>query len=136
LSITTSADTALTVTVPVAVFDTAPWPSATVYRNVSVPVNTALGVYVTEPLPLGTAVPLTGEVTIATDAALIPTSSVSLATTLIVTGVPFAVVAVSFTATGGWFTPPPTLTNRTASAHVLTVDPETALMVTRPVPLK
>ena len=44
LSITTSAETALTVTVTVAVFDTAPWPSATVYRNVSVPVNVPLGV--------------------------------------------------------------------------------------------
>jgi hypothetical protein len=91
------------VTDTVAAFDTAPWPSATVYRNVSVPVNVPLGVYVTAPLPLGTAVPFDGEVTIATEAALIPASSVSFDITLIATGVPFVVVAVSFTATGGWF---------------------------------
>jgi len=96
LSITTSAETAFTVTVTVAAFDTAPWPSATVYVNVSVPVNVPFGVYVTEPLPLGTAVPFDGEVTIATEAATTPTSSVSFATTSIETGVPFEVVPESF----------------------------------------
>jgi hypothetical protein len=46
------------------------------------------------------------------------------------------VTAESFTAVGGWFTPPATVTNRTASAHVLTVDPFDATMVTVPVPSK
>jgi hypothetical protein len=107
VSNTTSVDSALTVTVTVAWFDTAPWASATVYVNESVPVKGSPGVYVTVPFPFETTVPLTGKVTIATDEATIPPSSVSLETTLTVTGVFITVVAESFTAVGGWFTPPP-----------------------------
>jgi len=88
LSITISADNALIVTVTNAWFDIAPWLSATVYVNVSTPVNPAPGVYVTVPLPFGTAVPLAGGLKIATVAARTPPSSVSLEITLTVTEPP------------------------------------------------
>jgi hypothetical protein len=129
-------DIQFTVTDTVAGFDTAPWVSATVYVNVSDPVNPKSGVYVTVPFPFETAVPFAGAPTTATVEASTPTSSVSLETTLTVTGDPSVVAAVSFTAVGGAFTPPPTLTNRTASAQVLSVDPFAAVMVTLPDPLK
>jgi hypothetical protein len=89
--------------VTVAAFDTAPCPSATVYVNVSVPMNPTFGVYVTDPFPSGIAAPLPGEDTIATDAASIPTSSVSLEVTFIETGTSVVVDAESSLATGGWF---------------------------------
>ena len=98
---------ALTVTVTVAWFDTAPWPSATVYLNESVPVNDSDGVYVTVPFPFDIAVPFAGEATIATVAASIPTSSVSLEITLMVTAVFIVVVTPSFLASAGRLLPPP-----------------------------
>ena len=73
------------------------------YANASAPMNPVPGVYFTVPFPFGTAVPLTGEVTIASEAGLIPPSSVSLESTLMVTGVFSIVDAVSFTDVGGLF---------------------------------
>src|ERR1041385_324000 len=55
------------------------------------------------PLPLFTAVPLAGGVTLTTEvASMVPSESVSLATTLMVTGTPMVVAAESGLATGRW----------------------------------
>src|SRR5215470_12011182 len=95
---------AVTVTVTVAGTLTAAWLSCTVYWNVTVPVT--VGVKVMLPSGLTTAVPVAGGTTIVTEAGfkLSPASgSVSLASTLIVTGVDPPAVAASGFATGAWF---------------------------------
>jgi hypothetical protein len=92
----------LIVTVPTAV---PPFPSLTVYVKLSDPEKFALGVYVTFAPPVPTAaVPFNGAVTAVT-VNVLPSTSVSFASTLITLALLFfATVALSATATGGSFT--------------------------------